>query len=106
MADNITVTDGNPIKVAGTCDESVVITADFRAVQKVLWVGATAAGQKVNITNTAGKTLFPFASHLPGQGALLTYQYDFPVTPHPCYGLKVDDMDAGTVYIYTVSRID
>ena len=96
-------TMGNPIKVTGTCAAAEVITANHVLVQKVVWYGATAAAQLVDITDTAGNTLFPFCADAPGTSGLMMYEYNFPVHPHPCFGLKVADMDAGTILIYIVT---
>ena len=97
-------TMGNPIKVTGTCSSAEVITANTVMVQKVVWYGATAAAQLVNITDTAGNTLFKFCADAPGTSGLMMYTYEFPTYPHPCVGLKVADMDAGEIYIYTVTK--
>lgn len=99
-----TTTMGNPIVVTGTTATAEVITANTVKVQKVVWYGATTAGHLVNITDTAGNKLFPFCADAPGVSGLMMYCYDFPKHPHPCYGLKVDDMDSGTILIYTVDR--
>lgn len=101
-----TTTMGNPIKITGTCAAAEVITANYLRVQKVVWYGATSAAQKVHITDTDGNTLFKFTADAPGTSGEMMYTYEFPVHPHPCFGLKVSDMDAGEVYIYYVGAIN
>ena len=97
---------GNPIKITGVTAVAEVITANFVYIQKVVWYGVTTAAHKMHITNTDGKTLFKLTADAPGPSGEMMYTLDFPTFPHPCYGLKIDDLDSGEVYIYTVDRVN
>ena len=94
----------NPIKIAGTTATAVAITTRLVYVQKVIWYGATTAAHKMSITNTAGDQLFKLTADAPGTSGEMMYTIDFMIHPHPCQGLKVNDLDSGEVYIYTVPR--
>ena len=95
----------NPIVVTdGPIAASTKVTDDFLYVQKIVWYGATTAGHKANVVDKDGNLLFHFDADAPGASGIMMYSYDFPVFPHPCYGIYVDDMDSGSIAIYTVSR--
>lgn len=96
-------TIANPIKITGTTGTAEVITANTVMVQKIVWSGVTTAGHKLSITDTAGNQIAKMTVDLPGAAGLLMAECTFPV-PHPCVGLKVDDMDSGEVLIYIVTK--
>ena len=99
----ISVTINNPIKVTGTESSAAVVTANTVMVQKIVWSGVTTAGHKLSITDTAGNQIAKMTVDLPGTAGLLMVDCTFPV-PHPCVGLKIDDMDSGEVLIYLVTK--
>jgi hypothetical protein len=78
-----------------------IITDDFCYVQKVVWSGCTTADHKAYVTDKNGLPLFPFHASAAGM-----YTYEFPLTPMPCNGIRVNDLDSGDLYFYVSAKKD
>ena len=91
-------------KATGDVAGDTTVTDDFVYVQKVVWYGASTAGHLGMVKNKHGIVLFPFCADAPGAAGLMMYTFEFPMIPHPCDGIHVDDLDSGTLYFYTVGR--
>ena len=89
--------------MTGTTGSAEVITANIVSIQKIIWPGITTAGHRVELTDTDGNVIFQYAADTPGTAGTPTYESTFP-TPHSCVGLKVTDMDSGTLLIYLVTK--
>jgi hypothetical protein len=95
----------NPMSIAtGDVAGSTKLTDNFVYVQKVVWYGATTAAHLAMVKDKNGSVLFPFCADAPGAAGLMLYTYEFPLIPHPCNGIYVDDLDSGTLYFYTTGR--
>ena len=94
----ISVTMGNPIKVTGDTAAAAVVTALYKKIQKVIWHNIATAGHLLSMTDTDGAQ--KLKGIVPTFTTASAIQYDFP-KGLPCYGIKIDDMDSGEVYIYT-----
>ena len=91
----LTVGDkGYVIKVTGTTAVAQVVTANFVRLGGILWYRPTTIGHLLNITDTDGDDFVQGYCDIANISKWWNFQ-DQPVN-----GLKIDDMDSGTVYIY------
>jgi len=97
--------DTNPMYIAtGDVAGDTTVTDDFVYVQKVVWYGATTSAHLAMVKDKNGSALFPFCADAPGSAGLMMYTYEFPLIPHPCNGIHVDDLDSGSLYFYITGR--
>lgn len=91
----VTATDnGYVIKVTGTTNTADVVTAAFIRLAGILWYKPTVVGHLLNFTDTAGNDILPCYCDVADSSKWYDLE-DWPVN-----GLKIDDMDSGTVMIY------
>jgi hypothetical protein len=85
---------GNPIKITGTTDSSTEVTATPIHVKSVYWLQPTTQGHKLALQHSDGRDIIEMYC----QDANVSLQADINIK---CNGIFCDDMDSGTVYIYT-----
>jgi len=94
-----TVKTISPIKVTGTdTTENTIYTGDIW-IERIYWYDPTTNGHLVSITDANGLTIALFkcvtASIGLAQERVIKGYYN---------GIKIDDMDSGTIFIHTVPR--
>lgn len=86
---------GNPIVVTGTTGTSEKITDSMNIyVKMVYWYNPTGAGDLLSLTDKNGNALVPARCEVANESQWLPVFSSFS-------GIYVDDMDSGTLYIYT-----
>lgn len=85
---------GYVIKVTGTTAAAEVVTANFIRLGGILWFKPTTIGHALSVTDSAGQ------SFVQGYCDLADISKWWNFQDQPVNGLKIDDMDSGTVYIY------
>jgi len=90
----ISVTDsGNIIKVTGTTDVAEVVTTNILKLVGILWYAPTAVGHLLSVTDTDGGTV------ILGKCVTANASNWWDLDGQTIVGLKIDDMDSGTVLI-------
>ena len=91
---SLTISAGNPIVVTGTTSTAQVITDDIIFIRYVYWFNPTSLGDLVNLINRNGDVVIPIRCETS------TYSQWFTLEV-VADGLYCDDMDSGTLLIYT-----
>jgi len=91
----ITVVKGtNPIKVTGTTAASNVVTDNLVFAKFLYWYNPTTAGHLLSVKDKNGSDICQLRCETNAESQI------FPLYI-PINGMYIDDMDSGTVYIYT-----
>ena len=86
---------GNPIKVTGTtaADAQVIATTSLIHVKFMYWYNITTSGHLLVVTDGQGREIAVSKCQKDG---------DYEIIPIMSghYGIRISDMDSGTLYIY------
>lgn len=83
----------NPIKVTGTTASSTVIYTGKAFIKAVRWYNPTTEGHLCNLTNTDGNIILSMRAGSDNETQYVPLYYSSD-------GIKCDDLDSGTLYIY------
>jgi hypothetical protein len=86
--------DGNPIKVTGTTSAKTQVREKPINVKSIYWLQPTTQGHKLALQHVDGRDII----ELYCQNANESIHADINIV---CNGIYCDDMDSGTLYIYT-----
>jgi len=88
-------TNGTPIKVTGTTNSDTEIVPETKLiyVKYVYWYNPTTTGHLCHITDGQGRSIIKMRAETDGDTQMWPIGSSF-------YGLRCDDMDSGTLYIY------
>ena len=85
--------DGTPIIVTGTATADTEIREDITYIKYVYWYNPTSTGHLCNITDGVGRSIIKMRAECDGD----TQMWPIGLTVK---GIRCDDMDSGTLYIY------
>ena len=98
MANNLTIVSGSCIKVTGTTDESGEITDKITFIKSVYWYKPTGAAHLAVLVDSDGGPIITMVGDSNGNTNPNSQQWDVNAA---FYGIFCDDLDSGTLYIYT-----
>ena len=84
----------NPIPVASAISALTIVTPKLLLVRAVYWYNPATAGDLANFVDNYGNVIIPLRCEVDNQS--LFYELNIM-----CDGINCDDLDSGTVYIYT-----
>ena len=88
------VNDTNPIKVTGTTDAATTIFDGKILVKRVYWFNPTTAADLCTLKDQDGNDILPMRCEVDATSQFFDFDIYFN-------GITCDDMDSGTLYIYT-----
>ena len=94
----LTLSEGSVIKVTGTATSSEKITDKLTYVRSVYWYAPSAAAHLVNLVDKEGFPIITMKGTVDGSDAGQSQQW---IINAACNGIYCDDMDSGTLFIYT-----
>lgn len=71
-------------------------------IRRIEWVGATNVADDLTIEDAAGNVHFAAKAVESGTTICKRMVWDFNARPYRMTGMKVEDLDAGTLYVYVV----
>lgn len=86
---------GNPIVVTGTTAvaQEVIPEKQLIYIKFMYWYNITTSGHLLNVTDGQGRIVAPSKCQKDGDYEIIPVMGSFR-------GIKIDDMDSGTLYIY------
>jgi len=87
--------NGNPIVVTGTATsaEVVIPATQLIYIKFMYWYNITTSGHLLNVTDGTGRIIAPSKCSKDGDYEIIPVMSSFR-------GIKIDNMDSGTLYIY------
>jgi hypothetical protein len=82
------------LRVTGTTSTPSSLFTDRRKINHIYWYRPTTAGHILSFLTNSDKDFLQFYAHS------ANYSQQIPLYGHDVTGLKIDDMDSGTVYIF------